>query len=332
MNSAKAAAKVFQEHRDELGFVNSAQCAEKDLYTVYREGSVVGASLGNHCVRKPQTTLYELAVLPEYRREGIAETLINRMAADSPHEKLVAKCPAELDSNKFYSATGWTRVDRETGKKRPLNVWEYDINTVDVYMTVNNGTETAEAISQSAAFPGVESSNGWPLEESPAFVDWPFTDPDAGLEQHLEAVRETKPKLTTAPDVESGRSLSQVVEIGDKLLEHADACIIVPKDCHPSEIPDRFRVGLTAGRYGSMAPWSVWEYRDAGPVHILGGSPSEQLEISKCVDVASTDSYSLGRRAQFGIWDNGAAHAPDWMDYYDRLTHSLDNFWGAINQ
>lgn len=122
MNSDDAAA-LFQRHRDELGFVNRAQCQEKDLYTVYVDGEIAGAALGNHCVRKPQTTLYELAVTETHRRSGIAQTLINRMAEDSPHEKLIAKCPVDLPANKFYASTGWEKMDTEDGKKRDLHVW-----------------------------------------------------------------------------------------------------------------------------------------------------------------------------------------------------------------
>lgn len=321
------AAAVFQAHRDELGFVNEAQCREKDLVTVERDGAVVGALLGNHCVRKPQSTVYELAVLPEYRRQGVARALVERFASDSPHERLVAKCPADLPANEFYAVTGWNRTGHEDGKHRPLNVWERDISTaVTVYMTVNNGTETAKAINRSAAKAGVEAMNGWPIDEPPAFVDFPFTDPDAGFEEHAEKVREYEPEITVAPDVEKGRSLPDVVDMADQLAEHADTVIIVPKDCHPSEVPDRHRVGLTVGTFGSMAPWSVWEYRDAGPVHILGGTPNQQLAVRGLVEVASMDSFTLGQRAGFGMWDGGAVDAPDGWDYYDRLTASLDNY------
>lgn len=123
-SETEAAAELFQKHRNELGFVNRAQCREKNLVTVTREGGVVGAALGNHCVRKPQTTLYEVAVLSDYRREGIATELIDRLAADSPYDKIVAKCPVDLPANEFYAATGWERIDREKGKNRELNVWE----------------------------------------------------------------------------------------------------------------------------------------------------------------------------------------------------------------
>jgi len=121
---AREAADVFQAHRGELGFVNEAQCREKSLYTVERDGETVGAALGNHCVRKPQTTLYDLAVMADYRREGIAVKLIRQLAADSPHDVIVAKCPTDLPAMNFYRATEWQLAEVETDRDRPLAVWE----------------------------------------------------------------------------------------------------------------------------------------------------------------------------------------------------------------
>jgi len=125
MSDAVDAAALFQEHRSELGFVNRAQCREGDLYVERREGSVVGAALCNHCVRKPQTTLYDIAVDESYRRSGIATSLIESIYDDSPHGKLVAKCPSTLPSVQFYVRTGWQLVSVEAGKNRQLTVWQY---------------------------------------------------------------------------------------------------------------------------------------------------------------------------------------------------------------
>jgi len=118
---------LFQDYRDELGFVNRAQVHEKDLYVEQRDGEVVGAVLGNHCVRKPQTTIYEIAVDEEYRGEGIATTLVEEMAGDSDHDKIIAKCPRDLPSNQFYNKTGWELIDVEEGKSRELCVWKLNI-------------------------------------------------------------------------------------------------------------------------------------------------------------------------------------------------------------
>jgi len=122
--TAHKAAELFQRHRDELGFVNRAQCEEKDLIVKMSGGRVVGALLGNHCVQKPQSTVYEVAVAQTHRRSGIATKLVDRFQNESPHDKLVAKCPIDLPANQFYNQTGWGLEAIHDGKNRRLAEWQ----------------------------------------------------------------------------------------------------------------------------------------------------------------------------------------------------------------
>lgn len=127
MTEAEDAADLFQEHREELGFVNRAQCREKTLYTEYDSDEIVGAALVNHCVRKPQTTLYDIAVCETHRGKGVGSQLVNKIADDTPHNKIIAKCPIDLPANQFYNQSGWELNDVEGGKSRSLAVWEYEV-------------------------------------------------------------------------------------------------------------------------------------------------------------------------------------------------------------
>lgn len=123
---AEQAADIFQNNTEELGFVNRAQCKNGDLTIVKRDGDVAAALLGNHCVNKPQSTIYDMAVQMKYRRQGLGKELIKRFKEESPHTKIVAKCPQPLPSNGFYEGLGWEKVREEEGKKRPLNVWVHE--------------------------------------------------------------------------------------------------------------------------------------------------------------------------------------------------------------
>lgn len=204
---------------------------------------------------------------------------------------------------------------------------------IDVIMTINSKGDTADAIKESAARIGIESSKTWPFDSSPFFLDFPFTNPEATFEDHLARGKETQPELTVAPDVEKGRDISDVIDMADRLLEHATDVIIVPKDCHPTEIPNRFRVGLTVGSFGSMAPWGLYEYADCESIHVLGGTPTEQLSVvSHGLNVDSMDSYTLGVRAQYGMWDGKAKDAPDEWDYKKRLKESLNNYTECVDR
>jgi len=198
---------------------------------------------------------------------------------------------------------------------------------VSVYMTVEGQSgDTTRAIAQSRARLGATSSRDILDSYGLQFVDFPFTDPDATFADHLDAVERWRPTLTVAPDIEKGRTLSEVVDMADQLLAYSDHVIVVPKTVHPSEVPNRFRVGIPLADFGTGAPWFLWDYRDCGPVHLLGGGAARQLEAGKHVPVASVDTATFGKVCRFGMWDGRSTDAPDGWDYQRRLRESLDNY------
>jgi hypothetical protein len=202
-------------------------------------------------------------------------------------------------------------------------------------MTVDgNSRDTIEAIEATDARLGATSAVAHRIDGDVRFLDFPFTDESATFQDHFDRVIEYRPTLTVAPDVEKGRQPEDVYHMAEDLNGYADAVVVVPKDVHPSEVPGQFRVGVTLANFGSSAPWSLWDYRDCGPVHLLGGPPSRQIEAAHYLDVASVDTSTLGMRCHFGTWDreSGARDAPDGWDYSRRLEHALSEYaaaWGA---
>lgn len=193
-----------------------------------------------------------------------------------------------------------------------------------------------DAIQQSAARLGFESSETEPPERySVQFVDYPFRDESATFADHLETVAKHEPAVAVAPDMGPDTEPSAVYEMGDELLEHADAVVVVPKreDTTPSAVPDRFRVGIpNADGFGDGTPWRLEDFRNAGPVHILGGSFSSQLEAGKHLEVASVDTSSAQRAAAswWTYWDPSNPgtvwpKASDAPNVYHLITASLTN-------
>jgi len=309
MSLASEAAQVFQEHRDELGFVNTAQCEEKNLYTVEKDGAVVGSALANHCVRKPQTTLYDIAVLPDYRRSGIGQCLINQIARDTPHKKIVAKCPVNLPSNEFYANTGWKLKNTEDGKNQALNVWEYIVDSVDLVTTGRNDlTSYAEQygwlVGAELSYIGHHERHGRALE----FIDMAWDEPKP--DELIAACMKHEPTYAIAGDYEHtddgelvGEPIDVVNERAHQLTQWVDYPIAVPhRPGEPDEVPDCALVGYsTPTRYGGTeAP--LWEYQDKD-VHVLGGTMNG---IKTVVDhlagqINSIDTNTMHRDAtQFG--------------------------------
>jgi GNAT superfamily N-acetyltransferase len=301
MSLARQAADVFQEHRDELGFVNEAQCREKDIYTVERDNQVVGAILVNHCVRKPQTTVYELAVLPGYRRQGIAETLVDKVSRASPHNKLIAKCPIDLPANEFYESTGWELIETQDGKHRDLNVWEYTITSIDLITTGRPDlTQYAHKHGwlSGCRLDAIQNYNRANI--SPEFIDIHWEDPDRdGL---LTKCMQHNPKYVVAGDYD-GENYEEINDFARELRPFAENVIIVPHNPNEvTKVPEWAVVGYSTptGYKGTDAP--VWEYygRD---VHILGGTMPQIKTVVQALrnDIISVDTNTMHRDAtQFG--------------------------------
>ena len=203
---------------------------------------------------------------------------------------------------------------------------------LDFIMTLQNHGMFEDAIDQTPAKIGFTSAHD-NIERIPYFLDYPFTKPDFTFQEHLAAAKRFKPKIAVAPDVEKGLSLDDAIQQADLLSDHADIVIMVPKDVHPSDIPKRFRVGLTMANFGSSAPWFFWEYRDCPSIHVLGGGPHRQLKaLEHGLKVDSLDSTALGIHAMYGIWDGICKDAPDGWDYSRRLIKSVSNYCKCLSQ
>jgi ribosomal protein S18 acetylase RimI-like enzyme len=306
------AADLFQNHRDELGFVNRAQCREGDLVTESRDGRVVGALLGNHCVRKPQSTVYELAVAPEYRHEGIGRSLVRQFANQSPHDKLVAKCPATLPATDFYEATGWERIDTEDGKNRALAVFEKSLDDTPTLITTGR-RDLTEIAGEYGFLRGarLDHLGHYEANDTPVdFIDLHWEDPD--VEGLMEAAERHQPRYIIAGDYD-GDNIAEINERGEYLRDYAENVIIVPHE--PGEVervPEWAVVGYsTPTKYaGTDAP--IWEYTGRD-VHILGGKIEQICEIYAHLaeSVVSIDSNSWHRGAtSFAKW--WGKSSPSW--------------------
>lgn len=310
--SAEAAADVFQAHRDELGFVNRAQCRDGDLVTFAPDGEIIGALLGNHCVRKDQSTVYELAVVENHRREGVATELVERFATASPHDKLVAKCPTDLPANEFYSATGWDRVGRDSGKNQALNIWEYQIDSTPDRITTGRPDLTALA----AEYGWLQGSRVDYLdryETRDYRVDFVDPGPDnCDPDDLVAAAKRHHPRYVIAGDYD-GDNVAEINRLARRLDGHAERVIVVPhKPGEVELVPEWCVVGYSSptAYAGTTAP--MWEYRGRD-VHVLGGTIEQSIEIQSYLgdDVVSFDCNSFHRSAtEFVKW--WAKTSPVW--------------------
>jgi len=124
--------RIADGERNAFGFIPRAVIREAirggNLIVVTVDHRVVGFQHYYHRKRDLQTTLYHKAVLPDFRRQGLATRLVDAVvqeAREMRRKRLRLKCPVDLPANSFHCNYGFELVDRERGKSRELNVWEY---------------------------------------------------------------------------------------------------------------------------------------------------------------------------------------------------------------
>ena len=117
-------------HRNELGFVRRSALIEainrQEVMVAHNHQALAGFVEYRHR-KDTQTTLYHLAVRPEYRRQGIGRVLMKALQAEAQATgkcKIRLKCPEDLPANHFYEHLGYQQVGIEIGKNRALLVWQ----------------------------------------------------------------------------------------------------------------------------------------------------------------------------------------------------------------
>lgn len=128
---------IADAHRHELGFVLRPALAEsigRDEVLVAENHQGLIGFVEYHHRRDTQTTLYHVAVIPRYRRQGIGRMLVNALCveAESLGKRMIRlKCPADLPARSFYACLGFEMLKEEQGNGRPLLIWSLSLPAQD---------------------------------------------------------------------------------------------------------------------------------------------------------------------------------------------------------
>jgi len=99
----------------------------ESLNAAARTGELIlldGALCHFHLRRDGQLTICEIIVLPEYQRRGIGREILDALRVTPGATSILAKCPADLDSNDWYRHQGFEHEATETTRTgRTVNVW-----------------------------------------------------------------------------------------------------------------------------------------------------------------------------------------------------------------
>lgn len=127
--------RLMDMHRHELGFVPlpALETALKKGWLIVAEVEGRTAGAADWWFRKDRVVvLYNVIVHPLFRGRGIGRELV-QVLLDWGREQnacgITLKCPADLQSNKFYAAAGFSLYAKEAGKRRSLNCWRIDLTS-----------------------------------------------------------------------------------------------------------------------------------------------------------------------------------------------------------
>lgn len=182
---------------------------------------------------------------------------------------------------------------------------------------------------------------GLPFE--PYFADQDWKQPNR--ERYMVELAKYKPAIATVLDWERYEQLETVLEWAEEATQYVtEAVLIIPKviggvSMIPEAIdgkPVRLAYSVPTRYGGTSVP--VWEF-GRRPVHLLGGSPKRQWELSHYLNVVSMDgNYSQMMATRFNeFWDgSGWCELADYgghvsqdapYEAFKRSCHSIMAMW-----
>lgn len=102
------------------------------LYRAALNGELIlgrGALCHWHLRQDGQLTIREIIVLPQYQRQGLATTILEKLKNTPGATSIFAKCPADLEANHWYKAMGFQYVGlEETKTGRRIRSWRLPLS------------------------------------------------------------------------------------------------------------------------------------------------------------------------------------------------------------
>ncbi|NJO93205.1 MAG: GNAT family N-acetyltransferase [Hydrococcus sp. RM1_1_31] len=313
MIDAREAKKIASNFSNELGFVNRAALEIGEQRNTLEIIPEIGFCHFHHR-RDRQTTIYSLAVRKEHQLQGWGRLLFYRVlcsAIENNCDRIVAKCPEELSSNGFYQKLGFKLIKIEPGRKRSLNCWQYNIVLPLLFYCGGGGASRYDAIAHKENWLlGMRSCGRWKARQHMAMIDNHWKN--YNHEHHLKIVRQQKPLIATAFDIEQPEQLLTVLKQASELARFCGRVLLIPKCKVP--IPRQYWIGFSVPTsYGGTTIECNW-FGDR-LIHLLGGSPDAQAHYARHLNVVSLDGNYACKIARWGksCWqgNNGGIKAID---------------------
>lgn len=155
------------------------------------------------------------------------------------------------------------------------------------------------------------------------FADQDWKKPNR--QKYFTALAKHKPPVATVLDWERADQLGEVLEWAEEAASHAECIIIIPK-VHGGIKSLPRAIGGKPVRLGYSVPTKFGgtplHYTDfiGWPVHLLGGSPHNQMKLAKYLNVASIDcNYHMAMAERNNkFWQQGKWVELSSLGYVDK--------------
>jgi DNA (cytosine-5)-methyltransferase 1 len=323
------AQRIFNRFRNELGgFTSAIELSESQAELIEEIGACY-----YHIRKDEQVTIRKIAVLSEHQNQGWGRLLVYRVICRAIEEKkanVFLKCPENLPSNNFYKKLGFELEATESGKNQPINHWRYHIKLPLLFYCGGGGKSKYDAIALTSGWSsGINSKGKNKAHQHMMMVDNDWKNYSHA--QHIEMVRQNKPLIATARDIEHPEQLPEILEQAAELAQYAGRVLLIPK-CDV-QIPEKYWLGYSVDSgYGSTPLKPDWF--GSRPVHLLGGSPKKQALLYPQMNVVSLDAnYAQNLATNYckAVWSDGKKNIEQReQDCYQALALSLSKqfeFW-----
>lgn len=150
------------------------------------------------------------------------------------------------------------------------------------------------------------------LPFAPYFADQDWKNPDR--ERYTAELEKHRPYMATVLDWERGDQLQEVLDWAEDAARYVEVVLVIPKVINgvarlPRRIggkPVRLAYSVPTRYGGTEVP--IWEFY-GWPIHLLGGSPQEQMKLTRYLNVVSADgNYAMSMASRYNqFWRPGDA-------------------------
>lgn len=162
---------------------------------------------------------------------------------------------------------------------------------------------------------GVQLPNGWRACNAGLpvyFADQDWKNPDRTV--YMGHVARLRPHVATVIDWEREEQFAEVMDWAEEVTQYAERVIIIPKVAGQlHRIPERINgkevvLGYSVPTKFGGTPVPIWEFEQR-PVHLLGGRPNKQMQLTYYMNVVSVDGNMIGKMATMYT----AYWVPEWQ-------------------